>query len=139
MRAETPSFPVMTAQQIFDAQNPPGTPAPNNVFQAVYTLGQALINNNQAGIQTATTAISAAARAKWNSLTLITETPRVGSSRPTPMRGSALRICKGRSAACATPNVASAATQLTTDQTALEAALSAHASLGNKSLFSYLG
>lgn len=36
-------------------------------------------------------------------------------------------------------DVASAATQLTTDNTALEASMSAHASLSNKSLFSYLG
>lgn len=36
-------------------------------------------------------------------------------------------------------DVAAAATQLTTDNTALEASMSAHATLSNKSLFSYLG
>jgi len=40
-----------TAQQIFDDQNPPGTPAPDNVFVAVNQLRVALQANDVAGIQ----------------------------------------------------------------------------------------
>lgn len=40
--------PSMTAQQIFDAQNPDGTSATGNVFQAIYDLGTALGRPNSA-------------------------------------------------------------------------------------------
>lgn len=38
--------PAMTAQQIFDVQNPDGTSATGNVFQAIYDLGTALAQPN---------------------------------------------------------------------------------------------
>ena len=131
-------IPGMTAQQIFDVQNPPGTPAPGNVFQAVYSLGQALLSNNQAGVQTAVTSISAAATQVeqsnayyGNTETWIQQANQDASDRLTNLQ-SLLSSVRDT-------DVASAATQLATDQTALQAALSAHASLDQKSLFSYLG
>jgi flagellin-like hook-associated protein FlgL len=49
-----------TAQQIFDDQNPPGTPTGNNVFTAVNQLRVALEVNDTAGMQNAETALTQA-------------------------------------------------------------------------------
>jgi len=49
-----------TAQQIFDAQNPDGTPASDNVFAAVNQLRVALQNNDVAGIQNSVDAVTQA-------------------------------------------------------------------------------
>ncbi len=49
-----------TAQQIFDDQNPPGTPTGNNVFTAVNQLRVALEANDAAGMQNAETALTQA-------------------------------------------------------------------------------
>jgi flagellar hook-associated protein 3 FlgL len=56
---DTLAVPGQTAQQIFDAQNADGSPATGNIFQNVYALGQALQNNDEAGVQAATTSIQA--------------------------------------------------------------------------------
>jgi flagellar hook-associated protein 3 FlgL len=50
----------VTAQQIFDNQNPPGTPAADNVFVAINQLRVALQNNDLAGIQNSITAVTQA-------------------------------------------------------------------------------
>jgi len=49
-----------TAQQIFDAQNPNGTPASGNVFAALQALETALTNNDTAGIATASGSLQSA-------------------------------------------------------------------------------
>jgi flagellar hook-associated protein 3 FlgL len=49
-----------TAQQIFDDQNPDGTPAADNVFVAVNQLRVALANNDVAGIQSSLDALTQA-------------------------------------------------------------------------------
>jgi len=49
-----------TAQQIFDAQNPDGTPAAGNVFAAMQALQTALTNNDTAGIATASDSLKSA-------------------------------------------------------------------------------
>jgi flagellar hook-associated protein 3 FlgL len=49
-----------TAQQIFDHQNPPGTPAADNVFVAVNQLRVALEANDSTGIQNAIDALTQA-------------------------------------------------------------------------------
>lgn len=131
--------PGMTAQQIFDQQLPNnGGPASNNVFQAVYSLGQALLNNDQAGaatavasIQTAATQIEQATAQYGNTEDWIQQANQTASSQLTNLQTqlSGLRDT----------DVAAAATQLSTEQTALQAALSAQSSISNKTLFSYLG
>jgi len=50
----------VTAQQIFDDQNPPGTPAPDNVFVAINQLRVALQNNDVTGLQNSITAVTQA-------------------------------------------------------------------------------
>jgi flagellar hook-associated protein 3 FlgL len=44
--------PAMTAQQVFDVQNPDGTSATGNVFQAIYDLGTALALPNSVSFGT---------------------------------------------------------------------------------------
>ena len=50
----------VTAQQIFDDQNPPGTPAADNVFVAINQLRVALQNNDVTGIQNSIAAVTQA-------------------------------------------------------------------------------
>lgn len=130
--------PAMTAQQIFDAKNSDGTPAAGNVFNAVYSLDQALLSNDQTGIANAAVSIQSAATQVeqanafyGNTETWISQANSDATSQLTNLQQSLGNLRD--------TDVAAAATQLTSDQTALEAALSAHASLSNKTLFSYLG
>jgi flagellar hook-associated protein 3 FlgL len=51
---------ALTAQQIFDAQNPDGTAAAGNVFAAVQALQTALTNNDTAGIAAASDSLQSA-------------------------------------------------------------------------------
>ena len=51
---------ALTAQQIFNPQNTDGTPATGNVFDALNSLVTALQNNDQAGVASASSALTAA-------------------------------------------------------------------------------
>ena len=130
--------PRLTAQQIFDVQSPPGTPAPGNIFQAAFALGTALLANNQPGIQ------SALDQVKAGSAQLQQSTTAYGNIENWIQQGSqaATTHLNNITAALSTlrdSDVATDATQLSLDQTALQAALSAHANLNAKSLFDFLG
>jgi flagellar hook-associated protein 3 FlgL len=121
----------MSASMIFDS----GT---NSIFAAVYSLGQALATNNVAGVQTALGSLKTAGtylsqvsatygdRENW-----IAQATDAASSRSTDLQASLASVRE--------TDLPSAITQMTTDQTALQAAISAHASLSTKSLFDYLG
>jgi len=130
--------PRMTAQQIFDAQTSPGVPAAGNVFNAVYSLSQALLSNNQAGIQAAGASISAAASQVSQANAFYGSTEN-WIQQATSEASSSLTNLQSALGGLRDTDVAAAATQLTSDQTSLEAALSSHADLSTKSLFSYLG
>lgn len=130
--------PRLTAQQIFDVQSPPGAPAPGNIFQAAFALGTALLANNQPGIQ------SALDQVKAGSAQLQQSTTAYGNIENWIQQGSqaATTHLNNITAALSTlrdSDVATDATQLSLDQTALQAALSAHANLNAKSLFDFLG
>jgi flagellar hook-associated protein 3 FlgL len=130
--------PTMTAQQIFDVKNSDGTPATGNIFEAAYSLGQALLSNNQAGVQSATDLVTAAATQLGQATTFYGNTEdwiQNASSNAT----STLTNIQAEVSNLRDTDVAAAATQLTTEQTAMEAALSAHGSLVVKSLFDYMG
>ena len=135
--------PALTAQQIFDVQSPPGTSANGNVFQAIYDLGTALLLPNNA--PSTQTAIANATQEIQNAVTQIGQvTTTYGDTEnwitnaKTDASNRLVTLQTGLSSLQDT-DVAEAATQLSTDNTALEASLSAHASLSNKTLFSYLG
>ena len=131
-------IPGMTAQQIFGAQNSDGTPAAGNIFQNVYALGQALDSNDQAGVQAAATALQASVAQLGQATTFNGDTEN-WIQQAQQNAASDLTNLQTNLSSLRDTDVAAAATQLTLDQTALQAALSAHASLNVKSLFSYLG
>ncbi len=129
--------PGLTAGQIFDAQLPNGNPDPGNVFQAAYQLGTALSANDQTGVQNALTSLQAAAThlgqssaAYGSTENWIQQQITTATARSTTLTGSV--------SALRDTDVAAAATDLSEGQVALDAALSAEASLPTKSLFSYL-
>lgn len=131
----------MTAQQIFDVQSPgpPVTSAPGNVFQAVYDLGAALaIPNNQANIAAATAEVKQAVSQIGQATAANGNTEQWIKSAQTDAANRLVTLQQGLSSVRDT-DVASVAIQLTTDNSALQASMSAHATLSNKSLFSYLG
>ncbi len=131
-------IPRMTAQQIFDARNPDGTPAPGNVFNAIYSLGQALQNNDQPGIESALTSLKTAvaqlgqASSFYGTVENWIQQSQQNATADSSNLQQALSHVRDT-------DIAAVATQMTTDQTALQAALAAHGSLTVRSLFSYLG
>lgn len=128
----------LTAGQIFDATLPDGSPDPGNVFQAVYQLGTALLANDQAGIQSAVTSIQAAASHVSQCSASYGNTETWISQQITNATNESTNLTTDVSNLRDT-DVASAATALSQDQVALQAALSAQGSLQTKSLFSYFG
>ena len=139
--------PIPGAQQVFD--NPPatapattsplpGAPPQGNVFAAVGYLRMALQNNDQPAIENATALLhSALGQINQASMTIgDTENwiDQANSSASTALTNIQQQLSSVRDT-----DIPSAAMQLTMDQTALQAAIAAHASLSNKSLFDYIG
>jgi flagellar hook-associated protein 3 FlgL len=130
--------PGQTAQQIFGAQNADGSPAASNIFQNVWALGQALQNNDQAGIQAAGTSIKAsvvqlgqATTISGNTLDWLQQSSTSATTKLTTLQGQLANL---RDA-----DAAQAATNLTSAETAEQAAVSAQGTMNIKTLFSYLG
>jgi len=123
--------PIPLAQQIFDS---PG----GSVLQAVDALRVALQTNNQAGLTAATSSIGTAA----TQLNLGAESVGASENWITSATNDAtqrLTTLRTQLSGLRDTDVTAAATQLTLDQTAYEAAISSQASLPTKNLFSYLG
>jgi flagellin-like hook-associated protein FlgL len=132
------TVPRMTAQQIFGAQNADGTPAPGNILQVAYALGQALQTNNQAGVLAATEALTTAVTQLGQATTFYGNAQNWIQNASTTA-SSASTTLQGEVGSLRDTDIAAAATQLTTEQTALQAAIAAHGSLSVKSLFDYMG
>lgn len=131
-------IPPQTAQQIFGAQNADGSAAASNIFQNVWALGQALQNNDQAGIQSAATAIQSSVVQLGQSTTLsgntidwLQQSSDNATTKLTSLRGQ-LSGLRDADAVQATTNLQSATT-------AEQAAIAARGSIQIKSLFSYMG
>ncbi len=131
-------IPAQTAQQIFGATNPDGSAAASNIFQNVWALGQALQNNDLAGIQSAGTGIKASVVQLGQSTTLSGNTQdwlqQSSDNAATKLTNLTSQISNLRDA-----DAAEAATNLSSAETALNAAISAEGTINIKSLFSYLG
>lgn len=130
--------PGQTAQQIFGAQNADGSPAASNIFQNVWALGQALQKNDQPGIQAAATSLRAsvvqlgqATTISGNTLSWLQQSSDNATSKLT---GLSSQLSNLRDA-----DAAQAATDLSTAETAEQAAVAAQGTLNIKTLFSYLG
>jgi len=124
-------IPIPTAQQIFDSPS-------GSVFQAVDALRVALQTNNQPNVLAATTPLKTAAE----QLNLGAES--VGATED--WIGNASTAASQYVTALQTQlsglhdtDVAAASTQLTLDQTAYQAAISAQANLPRKTLFDFMG
>ena len=131
-------LPGMTAEQIFDVRNADGSPAAGNIFRAVHALRQALENNDQAAVQaaagafpSAVTQLGQATTYYGNTQSWLEQSADDASSRLINLQQT-LRSLRET-------DVAQAATDLTSAQTAMQAALAAHGSLNLRSLFDYLG
>lgn len=130
--------PRLTAAQIFDIRDSFGAPAAGNVFNAAYSLGQALQANSQSGIQSAMDQVKAAVTQLGQSTTSY---GNIQTWIQQAQHGAATQQSNVTQALSALrdTDVAAEATALTLNQTALQAALAAHGNLNTKSLFSYLG
>src|SRR6185437_4883755 len=130
--------PRMTAQGIFDVRDGSGNPTTGNVFQAIYALGQALQANDQAGVQAAIPMLQAAVAQVGQATTFYghVETWIQNAQQDGTQIANNLQQALGTTRDA---DIAAAASQLTLDQTALNAALAAHDSFNTRSLFSYLG
>jgi flagellar hook-associated protein 3 FlgL len=121
----------MNAATIFDS-------GANSVFGAAYSLGQALANNDVPGVQNALTSLKSSA--KYLSQVSASYGDRANwIAQATDAASSHLSNFQQALASVRETDLPSAITQMTTDQTALQAAISAHANLSTKSLFDYLG
>jgi flagellar hook-associated protein 3 FlgL len=131
-------LPGMTAEQIFDARNADGSPAAGNIFLAVHSLRQALENNDQAGVQTAAGTFSSAVAQLGQATTYYGNT-QSWLEQSADDASSRLINLQQTLRSLRETDVAQAATDLTSAQTAMQAALAAHGSLNLRSLFDYLG
>ena len=121
----------MSAAEIFDSGS-------NSIFVAVYNLGQALANNDSSGVQSALasmksagTYLSQVSASYGNRENWIAQASETASNHLSTLQAALASIRE--------TDLPSAITQMTTDQTALQAAISAHANLSNKTLFDYFG
>lgn len=129
--------PGLTAGQIFEGQS--GGPSnPVNVFQAVYQLGTALVGTSQTNIQTAVTTLQSAAD-YLNQCAAVYGDNENWLQQQITTANSRSTLLTGEIGNLRDTDVANVATDMSQAQVALEAALSAEASLPTKSLFSYLG
>ena len=128
---ENAIVPSLTAQQLFDSPN-------GSVLQATDALRQALLNNQPddvetalQSLQTAATQLNSGAESYGAIETWLSNASTDASQRITSLQSqlSGLRDT----------DVTAAASQLTLDETAYQAAIQAQATLPTKNLFSYLG
>lgn len=121
----------MSAAEIFDSGS-------NSIFAAVYNLGQALANNDSPGVQSALASVKSAgtylsqvSASYGNRENWIAQASETASNHLSTLQASLASLRE--------TDLPSAITHMTADQTALQAAISAHASLSNKTLFDYFG
>jgi flagellar hook-associated protein 3 FlgL len=133
------SFPAsLTAQQIFDDQNPDGTDASDNVFAALNNLRLALLSNNSTNItnaiqpiKDATDHLDAMQEFYGSVEDRIQTAQNFASNQNTQLQTQISNIQDA--------DVTSASLQLSTANTELEAAYEVQAKMPQTSLFNYLG
>jgi flagellar hook-associated protein 3 FlgL len=135
---DTIAIPAQTAQQIFDTQTAAGAPAAGNILQNISALVQALQSNNQTNIQASAASITAsvtqlaqATTISGNTLDWLQTSTTAATAKLTDFQS---QISGLRDA-----DATQAATDLTTAQTAMQAAIAAQGTMNIKTLFSYLG
>jgi flagellar hook-associated protein 3 FlgL len=126
-----------TAQQIFDDQNPDGTPAADNVFAAVNNLQIALANNDTTGIANALSSLQLAQTHLSASLQFYGGVQDELSNATSVAQKFQLEYQTSLTQETST-DMATAAVTLTQEQTALQAALQSQASMPKTTLFDLL-
>lgn len=127
----------LTATQIFDHQNPPGTTAPDNVFAAVNSLQVALANNDQPGILNAMTSLQTASSYLSQQLAFYGAVQDQVANATDIAQKFQLQYQTSLGNLKDT-DMATAATDLAQEQTSLQAAMQAEASMPRTSLFSFI-
>jgi flagellar hook-associated protein 3 FlgL len=126
-----------TAQDIFDHRNPNDSLAPDNIFAALNSLRTALENNDQPGITSALGSLQLAQDYLGTQLAYYGGVQNQVASALDVADKFQLQDQAALSQEKDT-NMASAAVQLTQEQTNLQAALQAQAAMPKTTLFSYL-
>jgi flagellar hook-associated protein 3 FlgL len=127
----------LTATQIFDYQNPPGTTAPGNVFAAVNSLRVALANGDQSGITAAMGSLQTASNYLSQQLAYYGGVQDQVANATDVAQKFQLQYQTSLNSLTNT-DMATAATDLTQEQTSLQAAMQAEASMPRTSLFSFI-
>ena len=130
-------YQALTAASVFDPQSA-GAPSATNAFAAVQALATALAANNQPGIAAAADALAQAGdwlnqQQSYYGLA----TRRISAEQQT--NGNDILSFQEQISAIRDADLAQAATDLTQENTAQQAALAAEAQIPRKSLFDYLG
>lgn len=121
----------MTAASIFDSGS-------NSIFRGAYNLGIALAANNTVGVQTAADSLRTASKY----LTQVSASYGLRENwiqQASDTASSQIISLQQQLAGVRETDLPAAISELTANQTALQAAIAAHASLSTKSLFDYLG
>jgi flagellar hook-associated protein 3 FlgL len=126
-----------TAQQIFDDQNPDGSPASDNIFAAINSLSVALSNNDTTGIATALNSLQSAQTHLSGSLQFYGGVQDQLSNATSVAQKFQLQYQTSLTQETST-NMATEAVALTQEQTAMQAALQSEASMPKTTLFDLL-
>jgi flagellar hook-associated protein 3 FlgL len=126
-----------TAQQIFDDQNPDSSPAPDNVFAAVNSLRTALASNDQTGITSALASLQLAQGHLASALQFYGGVQDQLTNATDVAQKFQLQYQTSITQETAT-NMATAAVDLTQEQTSMQAALQTEASMPKTTLFDLL-
>ena len=128
----------ITAAEIFDARDAANNPVRGNIFQAAYSLAQALAADDPAATNVALNDLKvgvdhlAEATVFYGNVETWIQS---ASDRASSQSASITQTL----ASLRDTDLPAAITQMTENQVSLQAALSAHASLPSKTLFDYLG
>ncbi len=126
-----------TAQQIFDDQNPDGSPAADNIFAAVNNVRLALANNDETGLTNALSSLQSAQTHLAESLQFYGGVQDQLSNATSVAQKFQLEYQSGLTQATST-DMATAAITLTQEQTSLQASLQMESSLPKTTLFDLL-
>ena len=127
-----------TSGQIFDTRNPDGTPATDNIFDAVYQLGKALESDDVDAVRNAQPKLTAALDHLGQQLTFYGNVQnRVKSASDLAQTVATAR--KTELSSRQDVDLPTVATELSTLNVHREAALGAQSQLPKTSLFNYLG
>jgi flagellar hook-associated protein 3 FlgL len=127
-----------SAHQLFDVRNPDDTPATANAFNAIYQLGRALENDDEAAVQAAAPLITAALDHLNRQITFYGQAQNRVNASMTLAKDAVIARRKELSAARDT-DVAEALVELNLTQVHHDTALAAHARIPRSSLFDFLG